>query len=1026
MRINHIRLSQLITIVGLSLLGFGVTPSSSAQPSSGTHSEPGVAKRIAPPKKATPQPSANQVFANAQGELPWDPEVRRGTLPNGMRYFIEANGHPEKRAELRLVVNAGSILEDDDQLGLAHFVEHMAFNGSTHFKGNQLISTLESFGMGFGAHLNAYTSFDETVYQLHIPTEPEKLDVALLILTDWAGGITFDPVEIEKERGVVIDEWRRRLGAGQRVQDAMIPLQFNYSRYADRLPIGTEESLKTFKREQLVRFYRDWYRPSLMTLVAVGDFDVDEMEAKIKQRFSALKDPETPRPRTVSSIKTYDVSKSAVFVDPELPSIGLQISELSPHREPTTRGGYRANYLSDIVVRILNERLGELRKQAQPPFMYAAAYQAPLTAHMETRGLMVVPFQGQLKEALTATFKELKRAQRHGFTQSELDRAQRVTLSYLDQLIKEQRTEESEGAAQELVRHATRGEPVPGLKAEAALLHEIAPTVKLAEINAVIQEWLSGSGWCATLMGPTQSESWFPDEAKLKSMVEEAFKIAPEEAYQDVTTDQPLVPNPPQGGSIVSTARDEVTETTIWTLSNGVTVVLKNTDFEDNKVMFSAQKWGGTSTVSDDDYLSASQASGLAASSGLGAFTATALAKRLAGVQANVSLDISELEVTLDGSASLDDLDVMFELLWLTATQSRIDEEEFQTYKRTLSEQLSRRELNPMTEFYDTYQVLSWDHHPRRRPPHRGLIERADLGQSRQALKRFTQDWSGATFIFVGNLDMTKIKPLISRWIGGLPSDQSAEKSSASETQYQDVWARLTRGHYERVVRRGIEPKAQVLISIHGAMQNQPTTRHTLRSLAQVLSIRLREVLREREGGTYSISAQMGITERPEPEYVFMISFGCDPKRVDELTGEVWKVIDEIRSKPVSAEIVQKVAAAQERSHEVNIKTNAYWLGALASNRRRDEPSSALGVYWNLHTQLTPALIHRAALRYLKPKPNVQITLLPEKRASKKQVSPQLASPERKILKEAPSVKEVKEAKEAKISPRGEPSPKGK
>jgi zinc protease len=859
----------------------------------------------------------------------------------------------------------------------------MAFNGSEHFKGNQLISTLESFGMNFGAHLNAYTSFDETVYQLHIPTDPEKLDIALVILKDWAGGLSFDPVEIDKERGVVIDEWRRRLGAGQRLQDALIPLQFNHSHYVDRLPIGTEESLKSFTREQIVRFYRDWYRPSLMTLIAVGDFDVDQMEAKIKAQFDELKSPEKVRPRVISSIKGYDQPISAVFVDPELPTIGLQISELNTHQEPTTRGGYRAKYIRDIAVRILNERLGELRKQAQPPFMLAAAYQAPLTAQMESRGLMIVPFEGQLQEALNATFTEFKRAQRYGFTQTEVNRAQRVTLSYLDQLIKEERTEESESAAQELVRHVTRGETVPGLKEEAALLHEIAPTVKLSEVNEVAQGLLSGAGWCATLMGPTQSKSWFPDETQLKTMVLDAFKLDPKDAYQDITTDQPLVPSPPEAGHVVKTTRDEVTDTTTWELSNGVNVVLKVTDFEDDTVIFNAMKWGGISSVSEANYIPATQAGGLAASSGLGEFNAIALTKRLAGVQANVSIEISELEVTMSGSSSLSDLNTMFKLLWLNATGSRIDEEEFQTYKRTLTEQLSRRSLSPMTELYDTYKLLAWDQHPRRRPPHQGLVKRANLTQSRQALKRFTQNWSGATFIFVGNLNLEQLKPQIERWIGGLPSAGSADKATASTRGFKDIGARLTQGKHVRTIKRGMEPKAQVLISIHGAMENNPTTRHTLRSLAQVLSIRLREVLREREGGTYSIGAQVSLTEFPSPEYAFTISFGCDPKRATELTQLVWTVIKEIREQPVSKEDVSKVSTAELRAHEVNIKTNEYWLGALMSNHRREEPTSALTKYWSLHAQLTPEVIHKAARRYLQTEPNIQITLLPQESTSK-------------------------------------------
>ena len=928
---------------------------------------------------------AHPALSKPDAALPWDSEVRRGALPNKMRYFIEANQHPAGRAELRLVVNAGSVLEDDDQLGLAHFVEHMAFNGSEHFKGNELVSTLESFGMKFGAHLNAYTSFDETVYQLQIPTEPEKLKVALQILRDWAGGVSFDPEEIEKERGVVLDEWRRSLGAGQRIQDRLIPFQFNHSRYAERLPIGTEASLKGFKPEQLTRFYRDWYRPDLMTLIVVGDVDVDAIEAQIKAQFGDLKNPETPRARPSVSIDTYTSQISEVFIDPELPSIALQLSELHPHREPTTRAGYRADYIGDIAIRILSSRLGELRKQATPPFMYAVAYQSPLTASMEARGLMLVPFEGKLPEAINATIAELKRIQKHGVTQSELDRAQRVTLSYLDQLIKEERTEKSEGAAAELVRHATTGEPVPGLKAEAALLHEIAPTVSVEELNARLRSMLSGPGWCATLMGPTQSAAWLPDGPKLGEMIREAMQKEAPDAYQDLTTDAPLVPNPPKGGSVTRAQSDEVTGATIWELSNGIKVILKPTDFEDNTVLMHGFRWGGTSTVSDQDYVPAAQAASLAASSGLGSWTSTTLPKRLAGVQASASLEISELEIGLSGTSTLRDLDVMFELMWLRATASQIDEEVFNTALRSQREGLKRRDLDPSTEYYDTYQRLMWGDHPRRQPPSQSEIDRADLKRSRELLKSLTADWSGSTFIFVGKLDLKTFKPKVARWIGGLPSSVNlVDPSPQVDGQvteipsFKDIGAQLTRGQHVKVIKRGLEPKAQVILSINGDFKNNPTNRYELRSLNQLLSMRLREVLREREGGTYSVGAQGNVIERPIPEYSITVSFGCDPKRVDELVKLTWDEIKRLKSAPPTGDEVKKISAMQGRTHEVNVKRNDYWLGALGSNATRDEPSSALRLYWSLHEKLTASQLHEAAKRYLKDTPSVQVTLLPQ------------------------------------------------
>ena len=566
---------------------------------------------------ATTLPVAHgQVASNAAQSvslsqaIPVDPEITVGSLSNGLRYYVRANKKPEKRAELRLVVKAGSILEDDDQRGLAHFAEHMAFNGTRNFPKHEVVSFLESLGMRFGADINAYTSFDETVYTLTVPTDkPETMDRALLILEDWAQAITFDPVEIDKERGVVLEEWRVRRGAGARMQDKVFPIWLKGSRYPDRLPIGTPEVLKTFAPDRLKKFYTDWYRPDLMAVVAVGDFDKTATEGLIKTHFSRLKSPAAPRARPIYDIPDQPGTRYALMSDKEMTTTSVQISTLLPARPQGTVGVYRQEMVDRLFSAMLSARLSEITQKADAPFIQAFAGRSIFLARTkESTGLNALVKEDGTERGLDALLAEVERASRFGFTATELDRQKQTTLRNYERIVAEKETRESQSRASEYIRNFLENESLPTADYEFALHQRFLPEVTLAEVNKLPAEWFPDRNRIVIAFGPDKAGLVLPDEAKLAAIV----KAAPGKdlkPYEDTAAAATLLDPIAATGTIARTSTKEAVGITEWDLSNGVKVVLKPTNFKEDEILFRATSPGGTSLASDKDYIPASTAS---------------------------------------------------------------------------------------------------------------------------------------------------------------------------------------------------------------------------------------------------------------------------------------------------------------------------------------------------------------------------------------------------------------------------------
>ena len=610
--------------------------------------------------------------------MPVDPQITMGQFKNGLRYYIRANKKPEKRAELRLVVRAGSILEDDDQRGLAHFLEHMAFNGTKNFPKHELLAFIESLGMRFGAHLNAYTSFDETVYMLHVPTDkPGALERSFQVLEDWAQNISFDPPEVEKERGVVLEEWRSSRGAGMRNVEKMFPVMFKGSRYANRLPIGTPEIIQNGKLERIKQFYKDWYRPDLMAIVAVGDFDKAAVEKLVTAHFGSMPSATSPKPRPTYDVPDRPDTGYAINTDKETTTTSIEVDTLLPARTQGSVGVYRQKTVDRLFAGMLNARFAELAQKPDAPFLFSFSGRGSFTARTkEIAFLSAVVKEGAVENGLRVLLTEAERVARFGFTETELARQKVNILRNYERLALEKENTLSAMRAAEYIRNFLLGETLPSPDDEYALHQRFLPEITLAEINKLAREWFPASpqNRLVIVTAPEKSGLVMPDEPKLAAIIKEV-PSAELKPYVDTTGSAVLLESLPAPGKIINTATNDKAGLTTWELANGVKVVLKPTNFRADEILFRATSPGGTSLASDADYIPASTATQVITAGGVAKFSAIDLQKMLTGKIASANPFISELEEGLSGSSSRKDLETMFQLIYLRFTQPRADAE---------------------------------------------------------------------------------------------------------------------------------------------------------------------------------------------------------------------------------------------------------------------------------------------------------------------------------------------------------------
>ena len=921
------------------------------------------------------QPAATIDLKNAPLGLtiPVDPLITVGTLPNGLRYYVRENRLPQARAELRLVVKAGSVLEDEDQRGLAHFVEHMAFNGTRNFPKQEIVSVMQALGMRFGAHVNAHTSFDETVYEMQIPTDnPAVIDRSLTILEDFAHNVSFDPVEIDKERGVILEEWRLGLGAGERIRDAQMPVLLKGSRYAERSPIGTPDIIRNANYDRLKQFYADWYRPDLMAVIAVGDFDKATVEAQIRSRFAAIPAAASPKPRPAYAVPGQTGTVYSIVTDPEVTQTTIGIFTKMPARDQSTVGAYRQMMAERLFSGMLSARLDEIAEQPNAPFLAAQTSRGIFVRTAEVTSLNALVAQGGVERALTALFTEIDRVARFGFTATELDRQGRSVQRFLENAAIEKNKSPSGPLADEFIRNFLQGEPIPGIVYEYALNQRFLPEITLAEINALAREWAPDRNRVVAIIAPEKDKATLPDAAKMTAAIA-AASGRPLTAYVDAVSTQPLLERLPTPGRIEAASTNEPLGLTEWRLSNGVRVVLKPTTFKEDEIVFRAVSPGGTSLAPDRDFIPAETADEVIAQGGLGTLRSLDLNKVLAGRTVSVRADIGETEEALAGGSSRKDLETMFQLIYLTFTAPRPDPVAFGVFKEQLKVALANQDALPDTAFEDAVTAALTQNHLRARPIKAANVDEMNLDRSLAFYKERFADASDFTFVFVGSFDLPMMKPLVERYLASLPALRRNESA-------KDVGIRPPAGIVERQVRKGIEPKSQVSIVFTGRFQNDETHRLTLRAMAEMLSGKLHRTLREELGGTYGVSVEPRFTNGPTETYRIAISFACDPARSEDLTRTAFQLIEEFRKEGPTDAQVADARAALTRDFETNSQRNGYLLSRLVYKYQYGENVEEVFDIRPSVERLSASLIHEAAQTYLDTRRYVEVTLLPEVR----------------------------------------------
>lgn len=896
------------------------------------------------------------------GEIPIDPNVKVGKLSNGLTYYVRNNGKPEDKVELRLVVNAGSIMETDRQVGLAHFMEHMNFNGTKNFQKNDLVDYLQSIGVKFGADLNAYTSFDETVYILPIPSDdPEKLEKGFQIIEDWAHNTTLSEEAIDGERGVVLEELRLRLGADERMQRETLPKLMYGSKYADRLPIGTKENLENFSYDDVRDYYKTWYRPELMAVIAVGDLDVATMEQKIKDHFGKIPSSVNGQERESYQLPNHDETLIAVASDPEAAFSRVNIMYKDRKNSSSTSNvkDYREGIVRGLFSQLINNRLGELRNSAKPPFVFGFSFYGGTFARTKNayQSIAQTSAEGQL-EGLKALLMENERVKRYGFQQGELDRAKKSIIARLEKSYNDRDKVESGRITREYVNNYLEQEPIPGIEWEYNTTKKLLDGITIKEVSDLINTFIHTDNRVITLTGPEKEDLTQVTEAQVLALIKEV-ENADIKPYEDEAVRESLIEKLPAAGTIVSTSKNEQLGTTMMKLSNGATITIKKTDFKNDEVLFRAFSHGGTSLYSDEELIATAFANGGLSQSGIGGLSLTEMSKFMSGKIATVSPFISNSSENFNGSASPKDLEVLFQMVHLYFTDLNKDPEAYQSFITKQKSFLGNLMASP--NFYFQDKVSTERNKGNSRFTGFPTPEKYDNADYDLAYKKYKERYADAGdfhFYFVGNVDEQKVADFAKKYLASLPGLNSNEKYIPTKFRQKDAYQKF-------VVNRGTDPKSSVSISWREEIKYDGKTALAANALGEVLTIKLVEKLREEEGGVYGVGARGNLSKVTFSDFNFSISFPCGPENVDKLIAASLAEVEKIKKEGVTPEDLAKVKETYLVARKEQVKTNRFWMENLMRIDQEDRNASDILEYEKAVNNLTAKEIQKVAQKYL-------------------------------------------------------------
>ncbi len=909
-------------------------------------------------------------------KLPFDSAVRVGKLANGLTYYIRHNEKPESKAEMRLVVNAGSILEDPDQQGLAHFNEHMAFNGSEHFKKNELVNFLQNIGVEFGADLNAYTGFDETVYILPVPlTDTSNFRKGLTVLQDWAGGLSFDNDQIDGERGVVLEESRLGKGADDRMFRKTFPVQYEGSLYAQRLPIGKDSILKAFPYDAVKRFYHTWYRPDNMAVIIVGNIDVNKTEQLIKQYFGGLKNPGNEKKRFYAEIPARTKDESIIVTDKEATNFVVEIDyPFYTVKSSVTLGDYRHDLIKNLFTSMLNQRLNELTKSDNPPFLYSSTGFGSNARNYESFGGIAVAGKNGPDTALNAFIKEIERVKQFGFTDAELDRSKKRMLAGVEKAYNDRDKNESSNYVQEYIDNFLTQEPSPGIVTEYSYYNSLLPGIKLDEVNALINPLKQNPHIFVSLTGPAQSDYTLPDSAALLNEVYAAIK-APVSPYTEKAIASALIKNIPTAGAITNETKNDLLGTTELTFSNGAKVVLKPTNFKNDEILLTSFHKGGTSRYNAIDKYSANYAATIVQQMGIGDFAPTDLSKFLSGKNVSVAPRISGLSAGVSGSSSVKDFETMLQLIYLYLTSSRKDEALFNAWKEKQKSAVQFAMQDPQTAFVDTFYQTLYQQNPLTPViiPKPYYFDSINLTRALEIYNSQMSDANEFTFIFTGNINVDSVKPLLATYIGGLPHTNN-------QALFADNGVRPVRGDVDLNVYKGSEDKSLIIKYYSGEVAYDDNLALKAQALTEILNIKIIDDLREKLGAIYGGGIYGGLNKLPYNNYTFVLQLPCGPSNVDTLLKAANEEIEKIKKDGPQQTDLDKVKKTWLEQYKVQLKENSFWSGKLQGIYfQNDDPQRIFDYEQNVNA-LTIDDIKNTANKLLKGDNVIKAVLYPEKK----------------------------------------------
>lgn len=905
--------------------------------------------------------------------VPFDPLVKRGVLPNGLTYYVRKNTEPKNRAFLMLAVKVGAIQEQDPENGLAHFTEHMAFNGTKNFPKNELVSYLQTNGIKFGDDLNAFTSFEQTVYFLPVPTDSAKVfSKAFDVLEDWAHNLTMEGTEIDKERGVILEELRGGKGAQQRMQEKYFPVIMNGAKWGTRNIIGKEDILKNFSHETIRNFYKTWYQPQNQAIIAVGDFDVAEVEARIKKQFGAI-----PKPANPSDVGTYPIpdhtdTKVAIVTDKEWPYTMVQVFHRLPELEEKTLADSREKIKRSLFNTMLSNRLQELTKRADPPFQFGGSNLGGFLGKYDAFFNFVVAKSGGIEKGLKAVLDENARVLKFGFTSTELDRAKQNLLTQTEKRFKEKDKTNSQALGFEYMNNFVGGASSMGIETYFDFVQSQLPTITLDEVNALPKQVITDQNRSVIVMAPEKEKDKLPAEAQLLGWINEAGKDVT--AYVDEVVTAPLLATLPTPGKITAEKQNAALGTTELTLSNGLKVVLKPTDFKNDEILFGSFSPGGTSLYSNAEYLNADYSNLLAAQGGVADFSSTQLKKYLTGKTANVGTYVGELSEGMNGAFSPKDTETALQLIYANFTKPRKDPDVVKGFLANQKDELEQKYATPDPEgvFSDTLSAALGGYHPRRMPLKPADVDKINLDQ---AMKFYNERFANAgdfTFFFVGNFKVDDLKPMLEKYLGSLPGTGKKET-------FKDLNIRPLKGKVKKTIYRGIDDKAMAQFVYSGDFVYNDVNVTNLNALEEILNIKLIEEIREKESGVYYIYAQSSPRKLPKPQYTLQIGYGTNPGRVDELGQKTLAILDGIKKNGPSQQDLDKYKIETKRQLEVQMKQNQFWLSSLSSAYENGEDPNKILNAMKLIDAVTVASVKAAAQKAFGPN-LINVVLLPEQK----------------------------------------------